>query len=73
MKPTFSLSTRGNLKLIHEGYSYLRASEYKNQGTRWRCAYSVGQRYACMAKAITSLHNESVSFVGTHCHPPKFN
>lgn len=73
VKPTFSLSTRGKPKLIHEGYSYVRASENRNQATRWRCSYSLGQRYACNAKAITGLNNESVSFIGSHWHPPKFD
>lgn len=71
MKPTFSLSSRGNLKLVHNGYSYVRAGSSKIKGGRWRCAYSIGSRYACKAKAFTNPNDsKSVSFVGEHSHWP---
>lgn len=72
IKPTFTLSNRGNLKLAHDGYTYVRASSTKDS-TRWRCSYSVGARYGCIAKALTHKRNgdESVTFLGMHCHPRK--
>lgn len=72
IKPTFTMTTRGNLKLAHEGYTYVRASSTKDS-IRWRCSYSIGARYACLAKAFTynKNGNESAKFIGMHCHPPK--
>lgn len=74
VQPTFTLSKHGNLILTYKGYAYVRASCSKTS-TRWRCSYSVGSGYACLAKAFTDKPDsiEGVKFTGEHRHKPKYH
>lgn len=78
IKPTYSVSERGKLVLVHDGFKYTQNGDARatHDGitTRWRCRQSISGLFPCKAKAYTKLYNdgvEHVTFNGSHCHPAK--
>lgn len=70
---TFTLSNRGQFKLIHDGYGYNKVNFSNASGiTTWRC--SLNQTYRdlkCYAKAYTKQVGsiQKVKKLGEHTHP----
>lgn len=50
----FTMSIRGNSKLTHNGYSYIKGHESKNHGvTTWRCEKR--HTFRCKGKVRTQM------------------
>lgn len=72
---TFTLSRRGQLKLVFNQYEFTRVrSSRRNLVTTWRCAlpHSFPQ-YKCEVKAFTKHFGQKqlVKIMGEHTHPPE--
>lgn len=74
---TFTLSNRGQFKLIHRSFGYNKMSVSMQSGiTTWRCA--LNQSYPdlkCKAKAYTKQFGslQKVKIIGDHTHASKID
>lgn len=73
---TFMLSKRGQFKLIHNGFDYLKMSYAKSSGiTAWRCRHNLSYPHLkCRARAHTKECGQiqKVKLLGTHTHSVDF-
>lgn len=69
MEPKYTVSARGKILLLHDGYRYAKKCASGSK-MRWRCTFSIRNRYVCTAKAWTFERNgvERVTFDGIHQH-----
>lgn len=69
----FTVSTRGQLKLVHNNYDYNKSTvARRTQITTWRCATAHAHSYIkCKARAVTKEINgvPMVKSIGKHIHP----
>lgn len=65
---TFSITQLKTLKLVHQGYSYIKSGKKD----RWQCSKT--RREKCRGKAQTRLINsrQMIKVSGEHNHPPNF-
>lgn len=67
-QPMFTISLRGQSKLTHKGYLYVKSHEIKTKGViAWRCV----QRKTscqCKGKAQTGLDGANITVKITHPH-----
>lgn len=75
VKPTFGVSIRGRLTLLHDGFKFVQRGQPRvtDCGTTasWRCSHLINGRFGCNAKAQTFIDFngvENVTFSGSHCH-----
>lgn len=70
---TFTISSRGHLKLIHKKFDYNKSGvAHKTKITSWRCGTAHTHPYIkCKAKALTKEINgvHMVKSIGKHTHP----
>lgn len=69
---TFTLSARGQFKLIHENFDYVKMSVSQTGITKWRCGKNQSfPHLKCKAKAETIEVGQiqKVKIIGTHTHP----
>lgn len=72
---TFTLSARGQFKLVHKEFGYNKMSDSTTTGmTTWRCALNQSYpHFKCKCKAYTRKFGalQRVKIVGEHTHPAK--
>lgn len=66
----FTLSKRGQSKLVHDEYFFtkIRSTKYIDY---WVCSATANNKRVCPVKAHTRKFGniERVKIIGTHCHP----
>lgn len=65
----FTISNKGNSKLVYNGFGFVKHGTLKNGATFWRCEF----RPQCKGKAQTKKigSKQMVKAYGTHIHLPR--